>query len=257
MKPIIPSSFPRLAATAVFLLVLPCCKKPEAPPAVEAAPEANPLVEADTPALAIQPGQEWRYEVTIENPHDIRTGGSVTGKFERTRRYKGKVDPGNSQPPADCFEVRAKGTKITREFILIEPEQISLLGQAEVDEETGVQSQLIWFEHPIPFFKAGLSAGDSLPGIVLNQGTAFWRVTRVIGREKVEVPAGEFDSVRLQMMGKDRDVLLRKTYWFAPGIGIVRGETVREVNGKPVLVETDELIQMTPGTPDSPAPVSK
>jgi len=83
---------------------------------------------------------------------------------------------------------------------------------------------------------------------VLKKNKDLWRGTRVIGREKVKVPAGEFDAVRLQMFGSDGKVSLRKTYWFAPGKGIVREEKIREVDGKPVMIETEELVTIESGT---------
>lgn len=242
MKSVDPTFAAKLVLASLLFFPISGCRKTETPAAPQPE-EVNRLAEEDIPVLPVAAGQRWLYLVTIENPQDSRSGGQTQGKFERSRVYRGKIDPGNGKPPADCFEVSAAGAKTMREFVHIEAGEIRLLGQAEV-EPGGGQKSPIWFEHPIPFFRAGLSAGDSLPMTVLKKDKNLWRGTRVIGRETVTVPAGSFNVVRLQMFGVDGRVSLRKTYWFAPGKGIIREEKIREVEGKPVMVETDELISV-------------
>lgn len=217
-------------------------KKPET-----AAPApVNEMIAADTPVLEISPNHEWKYQVTIENPKHALTGEPASASFERVRRYVGAIDPGNGKPPTDCFEVMAKGAQTMREYVKLAPEEVSITGQALLNAE-GVQEKLLWFDHPIAFFKAGLSAGDTMPLAMMNKNKKLWRMIRVIGREKVEVPAGTFNTVRLQMVGYDEDIALRRTYWFCPKVGIIREEKVREIKGQPVFSETDELIAITAG----------
>ncbi len=218
------------------------CKEKPAAAAAPPPPAADSLAASDVPVLKISPGQEWKYRVTIENPKHPETGKPASASFERVRRFMGPIDPGNGHAPTDCFEVSAEGAKTIREFVKITPEEVALVGQATVDS-AGVQGELIWFSEPIAFFKAGLIAGDSLPLTVLNKEKNLWRVIRVIGREKVRAGEKEYEAVRLQMLGKDDAIVLRRTYWFTPGEGIVLEEKVREVDGKPVFSETDELIE--------------
>jgi hypothetical protein len=229
----------KLVWAAILLFPISACKKDDAP--VSTGKEAaNPREAEDIPVLPVSPGLQWRYTVTVENPQDSRSGQLASGKFERIRSYLGKIDPGNGHPPSDCFEVSAEGAPTSREFVHIMPEAVSILGHAELDAG-GVQKTPVWFEKPIPFFRAGLTAGDSMPLTVLNNDKNLWRGTRVIGREKTTVPAGVFETIRLQMFGSDGNISLRKTYWFAPGKGIVREEKIREVDGKPVMTEIEEL----------------
>jgi hypothetical protein len=224
-------------ALVVSLLTVGCEKK-----ATVAAKQPTPqLTDADVPVLKISDGQEWTYRVTIENPKHSLTGEPASGSFERIRRFVGSIEPGGDRPPTDCFEVRANGAKTLREYVSITPEEVSIVGQAFLND-SGVQENLIWLEHPITFFRAGLMAGDSLPLVLMNKDKKLWRMVRVIGREKIKVPAGEFDTVRLQMIGQDGPVAIRRSYWFCPGVGIVREEKIREVDGKAVFSETDELI---------------
>jgi hypothetical protein len=228
------------------LLTTACDKGKTAAAATPPPAPQDDLATADTPVLRIKPGHEWKYLVTIENPKHQLSGKPESASFERVRRYLGKIDPGNGQPPSDCFEVSAKGAKTYREYVKIEPQEVWMTGQSLVDDQ-GVQTDLVWLEKPVTFFRAGLVAGDSLPLVMMNKDKNLWRVIRVIGRETVKVEAGQFDAARLQMFGKDGDIGLRRTYWFSPGVGIVREEKIREVAGKQVFSETDELIGMTPG----------
>lgn len=216
------------------------CKKAAVAPS---SPAPKEQATKDIPVLEILPGQSWTYRVMVENPKHPQTGQAVSGSFERIRRFLGPMDPGNGQPLADCFEVTAEDTKTLREFVKITPEEVAIVGQASVDAR-GIQSDLIWLSSPILFFKAGLFAGDVMPLAVLNKDKNLWRAVRVIGREKITVPAGEFDTVRLQMIGKDGPITLRRTYWFAPGTGLIRESKVQEKDNKPIFTETEELVRI-------------
>jgi len=46
-----------------------------------------------------------------------------------------------------------------------------------------------------------------------------WGTFTSVGRERVEVPAGRFDTVRIEL---DRNPPQRATYWYAEGIGLVK-----------------------------------
>lgn len=230
-----------LAVSAIFGGLTGC--KKALPPPVE---ERKKEISEDVPVMgAMNPGHRWVYRITLENPEDTRTGSPLKASFERSRTYVGKVDPGNGESATDCFEVNAKDAMTLREFVTISDEAVHVKGQANVDKD-GKQINLVWLQSPIPFFRAGLTAGDSMPLAVFNKQEDLWRVTRVIGREKVTVPAGDFQAVRLQMFGKDGEISLRKTYWFAPKVGLVKEEKVREVGGKPVFSEVEELIRIEP-----------
>lgn len=222
---------------------------PAAAPGTVSAPaapaETSSLKAADTPVLRIEPGDEWRYKVTIRNPKEEKSARPVVGSYERVRRFVGKVDPGEGRPPTDCFEVFSPGSAKMREFVEIQPEKVSLRGQSIVGED-GVQHSLIWYETPIPFFSAGLAGGETLPPIRVGSGEKNLWTTKVIGRETTEVAAGKFDAVRLQMIGVDGEVGIRRTYWFSPGVGIVREETVQEsMEEVPLLIESQELLRVT------------
>jgi hypothetical protein len=232
-----------------FVFLLPAlatsaCKKAEEQNPAPTAENANPLEASDTPVLEIKPGAEWTYQVKVEAPQDLVDGKPVSAVFERKRRYLGKIDPGNGREKTDCFEVWANGTKRQREYVKISAAEVSLSGQSQVDKN-GEETRPIWFQEPILFFRAGLVAGDTLPSVVFDKNKELWRSTRVIGREKISVPAGDFEAVRLQMIGRDENVALRRTYWFCPGTGIIKEEKIREIDEKPVLVETEELSSMS------------
>jgi hypothetical protein len=59
------------------------------------------------------------------------------------------------------------------------------------------------------------------------------------------LPAGTFSCIRLLTTGRDGDIDLKRTIWFAPGKGIIREEKSRMREGKPIFREVHELVGMT------------
>jgi len=72
---------------------------------------------------------------------------------------------------------------------------------------------------------------------------ALSRSTSVVDREDVTVPAGTFRSIRLLMIGKDSDLEMRRTIWFAPRVGIVKELTTRYAKDTMLLHQNQELIE--------------
>jgi hypothetical protein len=217
----------------------------ELPPTAEpAAREPDPAdrarYEADLPMLDPKPGDTWRYRVTMTNFADERSDEPVEVKFERRRVFVGpKPAKGKSYP---CFEVGSGDSAVMREFVEIKEDRISLWGQGIRGENDETESPLI-FDKPVLFVRAGLGGGESLPVMELSKDPPVRRIIRVIGRETVVVPAGEFaDTIRMQMLGVDGALGVRRTYWFAPGVGIVKEEVIRETDKKILVREKEELI---------------
>ena len=97
--------------------------------------------------------------------------------------------------------------------------------------------------YPILFVFAGIKPGtESLK--IQAAGGILSRKTQVLAREYIVVPAGKFPSIKLLMTGSDGDLELRRTIWFAPGIGIVREEKTRFRKGRVIFNEIQALIKL-------------
>ena len=80
-------------------------------------------------------------------------------------------------------------------------------------------------------------------GRTQRQDGARNRGLKVVGREEVKVPLGDFNAIRLLMTGNDGKFELRRTTWFVPQVGIVKEEKTRYSDGKLLFRETTVLIE--------------
>lgn len=236
MKPVV------LFCISIFSLFTPVAcnsSKKAGPPAN---PEADAAVKGDIPMLPVHKGDAWTYDVRLEIPADVSSPGaaSVDATHQRVRTYLGKVSAASGLPETDCFEVTTPGYPDEREFIDIREDKILMRGSLIMRHET---TRPMWLETPVPFVIAGMKPGTESPE-VNAPGGSLSRKTQVVAREDVATPAGTFPSIRLLMTGMDGEIELRRTIWFAPGIGIAREEKTRYRTGKLILRETHQLIKI-------------
>jgi hypothetical protein len=234
-----------VTAVACLLPLLPSCGKKEA--ASESAPsqEQMDLKAADMPILAVQTGDWWKYRVNVEVPPGVTSEGAAAVEIEHEKRrtYLGKVSPGEGRPEVDAFDVTVPGQAVERELVEIHDDRIMMRGTAQPDVPGG---EPVWLETAIPFVVAGMRPGMEMRPLSIKEG-ASTRVTKVVARETVEVPAGNFPCVRLLMTGNDGGLEVRRTTWFSPGIGIVKEEKTRYVGEKLLFREITSLVETNVG----------
>jgi hypothetical protein len=228
-------SYPHVL-TVLWMLAGAACERPDEAAAVGLRAS---LSVRDTPLLSAAAGDRWIYQVDLRIPAGATSPGSaeIEQRYERVRRYLGKVSPAKGLPAVDCFEIAVPGFPIEREFVEIHPKAILMRGTLILREETTLP---MWLSQPVPFVTAGLMVGDELPAVSAPDGNLFRR-TRVVAREEITVPAGRFSTVRLLITGRDGDVELRRTVWFSPGNGIVREEKSRSRDGRLIFHEDQQL----------------
>lgn len=67
--------------------------------------------------------------------------------------------------------------------------------------------------------------------------------------ERVKVPAGEYDAIKLTVATQADESDIRSTYWFAPGVGIVRQDAVIGADSDEMYIE---LTKYQPGRTPPP-----
>lgn len=233
----------RTTATRIPLILAACLvscdreSEPPAPPRVQVADYS----ESDVPILPVKPGDFWKYRVSVEIPEGVTSEGSsaVETEAERIRTYLGKVEAIKGSDPLDAFQVQSPGSPVLTEFVDITGESVMMRGSLVSDRE---DAQPVMLEKPVPFVIAGMRPGQQSSNIATTGGQVS-RTLMVVAREKVATPAGEFDSIRLLMTGRDGPVDVRRTTWFAPGVGIVKEEKARYAEEKLLVREVAELTE--------------
>jgi hypothetical protein len=132
------------------------------------------------------------------------------------------------------------GSPREREFVDVFPDRILMRGSQVMRPEA---ARPLWLQQPAPFVSAGMKAGDSLPDFISADGGIIRR-TKVIARENVTLPCGNFRCIRLLITGSDGELDLRRSIWFAPGTGIVREEKSRYRRDRLILREVHELVEL-------------
>jgi hypothetical protein len=245
-------------APVVALLIFPlaACKKAETRPqpaaetvpSIQKDPNSEPDAPSEVPLLPIKEGDFWRYQVDLEviKPSTSADGAASapeTRSFAVTRTYLGKLPVMPDKPPVDVFEVVTPGAETERELVEIHKDQIHLRGS--VPFKDGVPGKPVWLATPVPFVAANIRAGSSLPSISVAEGEVT-RGIQVVGREEVEVPAGTFRAIKLLMSGMDSKaagIEMRRTTWFAPGVGIVKEITSRYTKDLKIMTRTQILTE--------------
>lgn len=229
----------RLHAALLCLLTLVSCEKETQSAAKPGTPVEEDLVKKDTPILPIKPGDYWKYTVKLEIPPGVNLEGAAEAGAERekTRTYLGKLSPRAGLPEVDAFDVQVPGQALEREFVEIYDDRIMMRGTQYPDTPNG---DLVWLKVPIPFAVAGMRPGMESVQEGLFESTTT-RNVKVIAREMVDVPAGNYECLRLLMVGSDGEFQIRRTTWFAPGIGIVKVEKMRYAGKKLLFRETSSL----------------
>jgi hypothetical protein len=245
------STHARILAVVLTACILPACdRKPEptagnaagdtSPPATS--PSADqPAAPSEIPLLPLAKGDFWRYQVGVEVTAPNQPAGAPESKtHQSTRTYLGKLKPAPEKPEVDVFEVVIPNSPTERELVEIYPDRILMRGSIRLTP--GEEPKLMWLDPPVPFVLSHIRPGSSLPSLTVAQGETS-RGISVVGREDVTVPAGTFRAIRLLMTGKDSGLEMRRTIWFAPGIGIVRDQTARYTADTLLFRQTQELVE--------------
>jgi hypothetical protein len=211
--------------------------------------ENQELKKNDVPILPVSVGDQWIYEVKIQVPENAQIEGAkaINQSFVRKRTFIGKTKPTGNHPETDCFEIESVGSPIEREYVAIDEENVKMCGSEVVG---GNHTFPIWLNPPVTLVRAGVKPGESLPPIQIKDaksGLEFLRVIQIVARENLTMAGRDFETIRILMTGKDGkdgNMEIRRTIWFAPHFGIVKEEKLRYINDKLILKELTDLKSM-------------
>jgi hypothetical protein len=210
-------SIPAWSAIGSLGVLAAGCAAPAA--SVPAPTGAEPL---PTPALRI--GDRWRY-VMINRYNGSAVGETVVEVVAVSPEIRLRVDPGGGAAPTE--ERYA--------------DPWSVLTDATYDS-------VVTFETPVPVVPPGartgltLSTGARYRSERSNDVLAWNQQLRVSGWERVQVPAGAFDALRIERMIRFKhpdvfrfDPVRTDVLWYAPAVGrwVMREWTGNYMSGGP------------------------
>jgi len=178
-------------------------------------------------------------DITIKKSAD-----GVRASFKKTRIYAGKTKPKADSPALDTFQMVRSGMIVEFEFSDFQKDAIYALGSKDT---TSKDSQVVLLNQPLLVYSAANSAGDQWE-IKSGDGVnspLFTRKFRIFGEEEVVVPAGKFKAVRIVMTGDSGPTEIKRTVWFAKGVGFVKEEKTYYSESKRLIHQTMSLTKHT------------
>ena len=208
------------------------------------------------PMLKLTAGDRWEYKVTILAPRGSKMpeGEGVTVKevtdgiqstFSKVRIYDGKKPPKPEAELLDTFRVERNHKIEEIEFSDVRPNAIYARGWKKEGDQPG---EVFLLTKPLLMVAAVNQAGDQWE-IKSGDGKTtplFNRKFRVFGHEKVTVPAGKFEALRVEVTGTSGLTEIKRTYWFAKGIGFIKEEKTYYTQTTRLIHQVMELTKYTP-----------
>ncbi len=146
-------------------------------------------------------------------------------------------------------EVRRYANRVTR--VDEDADRVELNDGAIVTDTMGnsLKSGQIEFDAPLQFLPAELQLGKkwtaSFKRMDRGQVTYAYYELHIVSREKVKVPAGEFDAFRIEGRGWNRSIgsQLEVNLWVVPGLNFhVKWEWVVRNRGRFIVTQRHELV---------------
>lgn len=146
-------------------------------------------------------------------------------------------------------EVRRYANRVTR--VDEDADRVEVNDGANVTDTMGnsLKSGQIEFDAPLQFLPAELQLGKkwtaSFKRMDRGQVTYAYYELHIVSREKVKVPAGEFDAFRIEGRGWNRSIgsQLEVNLWVVPGLNFhVKWEWVVNNRGRFVVTQRHELV---------------
>ena len=212
--------------------------------------------------FAPEPGETWIYEVRREVPFEAglpaadkaafpdRTDTSHLTTTERRRTCTGAEQVPGAKHPLTVIDLYEDEQFRGRELYDINPRGVFSRGW--LDAKDNNRSHVL--EQGVAVAPRALVPGTSW----LNSGRDAGRLFhfRIVERTSVTVPAGTFETARIQITNHQHGKGLKRTIWFAENVGIVKEESVyydaSQVHIRERAILTDWILPETPTASSSP-----
>ncbi|MDA0767897.1 MAG: hypothetical protein O3A92_13880, partial [Verrucomicrobia bacterium] len=226
------------------------------PPTVAPAADAPDETQGLAGFFAPKPGESWTYEVHRDLPPDtvlndddqLRSSSLPGGGFrftnERHRLCEGVQSPPESDTPLTVLTLSENGIPSGTEYLDIGPQGMVARGWKQAGT---VDLPLQLIDPGILLAAPGMTGGQTWTSTGTSTEQTFQ--FRVIERTKLTVPAGTYETVRLQMNSANDSKAIRRTLWFAENVGIIKEESIYYDNQRITVRETSVLTAWsTPGS---------
>jgi len=237
-----------LALSAAALLVAGCGSSEEN---AENDSGASPHAQGMEGFFNPKKGETWNYRVQKEIPLDVelspddkmlrpeRTDSGYLITFERVRTCAGKKNYGATDRDLTAMDILENDELLGHELYDIGPNGVFFRGWMGADQKEPTDL----LEKGVRLASPEMLAGQSWESSGADPQRQFH--FRVIERSAIEVPAGEFEAVRIQITSDHEGKGLKRTIWFAENIGIVKEESVYYGPQRTRVRETSELVHFT------------
>ena len=201
-------------------------KQPAPQPAVSPEPQA-----AEPPSFfPTAVGTRWKWESSTT----IGDGKGPLAPTVLTSELQSRLAGHEEINGVKCARIEVTdslGTVVQTEYMSVTPEGLFRHGMNQ-DR----------FDPPIKVLALPAKVGTTWKAKYTVQGIAVETSSKIAAQEAVTVPAGRFDTVRVEV----EHSLLTTTTWYAPGVGVVK-----QLVDKPILSQKDELELQEFSSPDS------
>lgn len=206
-------------------------------------------------------GETWTYKVLRDVPPDTvlndddqlastdLPGGGYRFTLERKRVCLGVQTPPESDIELTAFDLSEDGIPNGREFLDISADGMIARGWKPAGK---LDLKLQLLTPGVLLASPQMSGGQVWKSMGTSPSQEFQ--FRVLERTTLDLPAGSYETVRLQMNSGTESRAVRRTLWFAENVGIVKEEILYFNERKITLRESAELISWTAPTEDEPIP---
>lgn len=202
----------RIALGAATLLFLAGCGTANRTAPIQAAPKSKTLAARDWQAFfPTQPGSTWQYDAVAHPTDDpyVDYPGSQTIRVESSRQEAG-------QTVIELRDIDTFTTSYRFPTLVVSAAGVALKG---VDYWGPVASPIE--DLTVAFLRFPLTVGS-------RWDDGEW-IGKVLKEEKVTVPAGTFDTWKLDVIGThDQAYTAVGYYWIAKGVGVVKSDLAIE-----------------------------
>lgn len=206
-------------------------------------------------------GDRWIYEVVVAAPRgaELPKGDGIKVRegpdgpeatYLQTREFLGKTPAGAEDVLYDAIATKRGDVVQKIDFLEITPTAVYARGSKNEGDGPGAYFIL---GSPLLMVSSLSSPGDewkvdsdAAPGARKDPAKRFVRDFRFFGKEKIKVPAGEYEALKIQITGKNGATEIRRDLWFQPGLGLVKEETSYYNEETLLARQTAELASFRP-----------